>query len=41
MKHENKNVLEKQKLVEQNLRENSNLKVEKLFEKLKTSIFRS
>ena len=40
MKQDNKSVLEKQKQVEKNLRENSTLEVEKLFQKLKTSIFR-
>ena len=39
MKQDNKSVLEKQKQVEKNLRENSTLEIEKLFQKLKTSIF--
>ncbi len=37
MKKENKSILEKQKLVEKALRKNSKLKLEKLFENLKTS----
>lgn len=40
MKKENKGILEKQKIVEKALRENSKLKLEKLFENLNTSINR-
>lgn len=38
MKKENKNVLEKQKIVEKELKENSKKKLEQLFEELRTSI---
>ena len=39
MKPDNKSILEKQKLVEKSLRENSKLELEKLFQKLKTSLY--
>ena len=38
MKKEHKSILEKQKIVEKALKENSKMKLEKLFDKLKTSI---
>ena len=38
MKKENKGILEKQKIVEKDIRENSKLELKKLFEKLKTSV---
>lgn len=38
MKKQNKNIAERQKIVEKSLRENSKLNLKKLFEKLKTSI---
>lgn len=38
MKKENKSILEKQKIVEKDIRENSKLELKKLFEKLKTSV---